>query len=132
MAHNDNAQTSHLEGRLFLDDGRLYFVINVDTASGIARVSCRVNGEQKVIEMSISDVTMRLSSSSKLDSLNTNETTSRIVEKNDGWFFTTREGFKGPYKTEAKATDALNKHILAAQEGASDADARRSANATCH
>lgn len=132
MATNDSSQSSRFEGRLFLEHGRLYFVIDVDNKTDTARISCRVDGEQQVIQMPVSEVAMRLSTSSKLDSLNTSDTTKRIVEQSDGWYFSTREGLKGPFGTEAKAKEGLDKHILASQAGAPASDAKRPEGATCH
>ena len=106
---------NRFEGRLFSEEGRLYFVLDVDTESGIARVSCRVDGRQQVIEMPLAEVGLRLSSSSSLllDGMNTSDTSKRIIRQTDGWFFTTREGPKGPYPSDRDANQALSKHILA-------------------
>ena len=98
-------------------EGRLYFVLDVDTQSGIARVSCRVDGVQQVIQMPVSEVGLRLSSGSNLllDSLNIEDTSNRIIQQSDGWFFTTREGLNGPYPTDTIANLALSEHILSVQ-----------------
>jgi hypothetical protein len=106
---------NRFEGRLFSEEGRLYFVLDVDTESGFARVSCRMDGEQRVIQMPISEVSLRLSSNTSLllDGLNTSDTSKRIIRQTDGWFFTTREGPKGPYPSDRDANQALSKHILA-------------------
>ena len=37
-----------IEGRLFTDDGRLYFVLSVDPESGFAQVSHRADGRLQV------------------------------------------------------------------------------------
>lgn len=117
MELNSTALTSRFEGRLFSQEGRLYFVLDVDTASGVARVSCRVDGRQQVIEMPISEVGIRLSSGTnlRLDGLGTADTSNRIIQQTDGWFFTTREGPNGPYESKAEAERALSRHILSAQ-----------------
>ncbi len=117
MELNSTALTSRFEGRLFSQEGRLYFVLDVDTASGVARVSCRVDGRQQVIEMPISEVGIRLSSGTnlRLDGLGTADTSNRIIQQTDGWFFTTREGPNGPYGSKAEAQHALSRHILSAQ-----------------
>lgn len=117
MALNATGLTSRLEGRLFSDKGCLYLVLDVDTESGFARVSFRADGRQQVIQVPVSEVVLRLSSSSKLrlDSLSTADTSNRIIQQTDGWFFTTREGPKGPYLSEPEANLALSKYILSAQ-----------------
>ena len=117
MELNSTALTSRFEGRLFSAEGRLYFVLDVDPASGLARISCRVDGRQQVIEMPIAEVGLRLSSSSnlRLDGLRTADTSNRIIQQTDGWFFTTREGPNGPYVSKTEAECALSRHILSAQ-----------------
>ena len=92
-------------------------VLDVDTESGFARVSCRADGGQQVIQMPISEVGLRLSSGSnlRLDGLSTADTSNRIIQQTDGWFFTTREGPKGPYLSDTEANLALSKYILSAQ-----------------
>ncbi len=111
---------NRFEGRLFSEEGRLYFVLDVDTESGIARVSCRVDGRQQVIEMPLSEVGLRLSSNSSLllDGLSTADQSNRIIRRTDGWFFTTREGAKGPYPSNTDANLALSKHILSVSRAA--------------
>ena len=117
MALECTAHGSRFEGRLFSDEGRLYLVLDVDTESGFARVSCRVDGEQLVLQMPVTEVGLRLSTSSSLllDGLNSQKASGRIVQQNDGWFFATREGLKGPYKSDAQANQALKKHTLSFQ-----------------
>ena len=129
MALTTTALARRFEGRLFLEDGRLYFVLDVDTNLGIARVSCQIDARQQVIEMPISEVALRLSvgSNPPLDGLSTTDMSGRIVQKTDGWYFTTREGLKGPYSSNAEAKQALNKHILRVQ-GAKAAVKGRSLN----
>ena len=67
--------------------------------------------------MPISEVGLRLSSSSnlRLDGLSIADTSNRIIQRTDGWFFTTREGPNGPYGSKTEADRALSKHILSAQ-----------------
>ena len=50
-----------IEGRLFTDDGRLYFVLSVDPESGFAQVSHRADGRLQVTQMPISEVAVRIS-----------------------------------------------------------------------
>ncbi len=117
MALNAPGLASRFEGRLFSDKGCLYLVLEVDTESGFAKVSCRTDGEQQVIQMPVSEVGLRLSSSSnlRLDGLSTADTSNRIIQQTDGWFFTTREGSQGPYLSDTEANLALSKYILSAQ-----------------
>ena len=117
MGLNATALASRYEGRLFLDEGRLHFVLAVDSASGVARVSCRVNGEPQVLQMPISEVGWHLSSSSnlRLDGLSDAHSANRIIRRADGWFFTTREGPNGPYPSETKASSALSVYIQSAR-----------------
>ncbi|MCZ6643568.1 MAG: DUF6316 family protein [Gammaproteobacteria bacterium] len=121
-----------IEGRLFTQEGRLYFVVEVDTEAGFARVSCRAEGVQQVIQMPISEVGLRISSSSNLllDNLNTTETSTRIVQRPDGWFFTTREGLNGPYLSDTDANLALSRHILSVQGGAARGDTGQRSGST--
>ena len=60
------ALASRIEGRLFADDGCLYFVISVDAESGFAQVSYRVDGRLQVTQMPILEVNLRLSCDSNL------------------------------------------------------------------
>ena len=117
MALNATALASRMEGRLFSEEGRLYFILDVDTDSGFARVSFRADGIQQIIRMSISEVGLRLSSGTSLllDGLGTADTSNRIIQRNDGWFFSTREGLNGPYRSDTDANLALGKYILSAQ-----------------
>lgn len=120
MTRNASALASRYEGRLFSDGGQLYFVVGVDIEAGTARVSCRVDGQQQVIQMPIAEVGMRLAASSNLslDGLESGDTRNRITQRSDGWFFTTREGLKGPYRSDSDANIALRTYILSAQGSA--------------
>ena len=104
-------------GRLFSDEGRLHFVLDVDPEAEIARVSYRCDGRQCVDHMPLADVSARLAASSnlRLDGLSASGPANRISRQADGWFFSTREGLKGPYDCEAEANQALHKHVLALQ-----------------
>ena len=108
-----HALESRYEGRLFTEDGRLYYIVEIDSEAGIARVSYRVNDEQKIMQIPISEVGLRLASSSS--TLLPPEQTSRIIEKDDGWYFKSREGVDGPYATDTMADHALKQYIMAAQ-----------------
>jgi hypothetical protein len=117
VALNARALASRFEGRLFSEEGRLYFILDVDTDSGFARVSCRGEDGQQVIQIPISEIGLRLSTGSNLllDSLSNTASSNRIIQRTDGWYFTTREGPKGPYPSETAANLALSKHILSRQ-----------------
>lgn len=108
------------EGRLFADEGRLYLVVEADEVEGQARVSCCIDGTRQVMNMPLTEVSKRLSSGTNLilDNINSPQSTSRVLEKEDGWFFSTREGLQGPYPDRERAEKALGKFIVAAQSGA--------------
>lgn len=113
------ALANRFVGRLFSENGRLHFVLDVDTESGIARVSFRADGQQQIAHMTIAEVGLRLEATPALclDGLESDSTAKRIAKRADGWFFTTREGQKGPYESESEANAALNQYIVAAQGG---------------
>lgn len=116
MAHNAIALAGRFEGRLFSEEGRLYFVIDVDAESGFARVSCQVDGERQLLQMPIADVGLKLSSSAKLEGFTAATPTNRIVQQADGWFFSTREGLQGPYLSDTDAERGLNRFIESMQQ----------------
>ena len=122
MAAKVSALTDRAEGRMFSIEGRLCFVLGVDAGSGLARVSCPAESGRRIIEMPVSEVNSRLSSDPKLqvNGLDAAETSNRITQQSDGWFFATREGLKGPYGSDTEAKLALSQHILSflGEEGA--------------
>ncbi len=122
MALNAASLSHRFEGRLFVDEGRLYFVLDVDTESGIARASCRVDGVQQVVQIPISEVGLRLASGSNLLLDGLNDTSNRIIRQTDGWFFSTREGLDGPYPSDSDAKLALSRHILSVQGTSAPSD----------
>ena len=118
---NTDLKTTSLgrfEGRLFAEAGQLYMVVEANEDTGIARVSCRIDGRQQVLDMPVAEVSKRLSSGAPLalDSVGSDDMSKRIVQKPDGWFFSAREGLKGPYSTGEEAERELSQHILAAQD----------------
>ena len=117
MELNATAPTNRFEGRLFTDEGRLHLVLDVEPESGLARVSCRADGVQRIIRMPISEIGLRLSSGPtvQLDGLTSANTSKRITRKIDGWFFPTREGLNGPFPSEAEASQALRDYIVSVQ-----------------
>lgn len=108
------------EGRLFIVDGVLHFVTEVDEEAREARVSCRADGVTTVKVMPLGEVANYLASCSeiRLDNLNAPEAAKRVVEQDDGWYFVTREGEQGPYESEATASEALQQFILKVQSAA--------------
>ena len=108
-------------GRLYTDAGRLHLVLDVDLDAEMGRVSCQIDGERRVIDVPLDVIGshLALGGELKLDNLN-GKGQARTVEKSDGWYFSTREGLKGPYPSDAAANDALNEHILTFQGTSSD------------
>lgn len=102
------------EGRLFVKDGRLCMVVEANEASGIGRVSFRVDGQQQMVEMPLSEVGQRISAGTNLvlDNVSGTELSKRILRKPDGWFFSAREGLKGPYQSGEEAERELSQYIL--------------------
>ncbi len=105
-------------GRLFSRGGRLHLVLETDSASGLAKVSCRVDDRTQVITLPITEVVEHLGNSNtiKLDGLSSEETVKRVIKRNDLWFFKAREGEYGPFADQQTAERALKHHILSAQE----------------
>jgi hypothetical protein len=50
-----------------------------------------------------------------LDNLNGPDAARRIERRKDGWHFSAREGFMGPYASEQEAARELGKYVLAVQ-----------------
>jgi hypothetical protein len=109
--------TKRFEGRLFAEGGCLFMVLATDPAEGTAQVSCRMDGQQLVIDMPLTEVSKRISSSTSLvlDNLNGPDTKQRIIEQENGWCFSAREGLMGPYPSEQEAARALGRYILSMQ-----------------
>ena len=111
------APESRMTGRLFLRDGCLHFVLDVDIDAGTARVSCAKNGQRQVFDIPLTDVAERLAGNPNLvlDTHSNNSKPDRIKRRSDGWFFATRGGAQGPFATESEARKALGDYLLAAQ-----------------
>ena len=109
------------EGRLFVDDGRLHMVVEVDVSNGTAYVSSNPGSGPQINPWPVTEVGNRLSSENGLllDGLTRTDQSERITEKDEGWFFTSREGLQGPFKTHAQADKALKDYILTTQGNAS-------------
>ena len=115
----DNARCAQRTvGRLFAKGGHLHLVLEVDSATGCAKVSFCEDDQTQIISMPISEVVGFLGSGNtlKLDKLSSTETDERVVEKDDRWFFHAREGEHGPFADENMAKRELKRHILSAQE----------------
>ena len=65
MTHN-TALANRFEGRLFVEEGRLYFVLEVDVQQNTARVGFSADGGRHIKDMSINDVAARLASTGQL------------------------------------------------------------------
>lgn len=112
-----NVAVNRFEGRLFVNEGRLCMVVEADELSGVGRVSSRVDGKTTVVEMPVSEIGQRLSVAAKmtLDSIGSATSTQRIQQRADGWYFSAREGLKGPFGTSEEAEEALDSYILTSQ-----------------
>ena len=93
-------------------------VLEVDSATGCAKVSYREGEVTQIITMPVSEVVGFLGSGNtlKLDKLSASETDERVIEKDSRWFFHAREGEHGPFADESMAKRELKRHILSAQE----------------
>jgi hypothetical protein len=108
------ALANRLEGRLFVDSGRLCLVLEVDTAAGTARISRRTENGHEVMQVPLSEVGLRLSghAGAPLDALNAPATVERIFRRDGGWFVYAREGLLGPFNSNAEAKRALQSVML--------------------
>ncbi len=113
------------EGRLFAEEGRLCLIVEVKDEERIARVSCCIDGKRTILEMPISEISKRLSAGSDLvlDNLNSEQASKRVMQKKDGWYFSAREGLKGPFETAEAAQEGLQTYVIAAQSSPGDAAA---------
>ncbi|MEM7099044.1 MAG: DUF6316 family protein [Pseudomonadota bacterium] len=113
-----SALAQRCEGRLFSRGGHLCLVVGVDLETGFASVSARTEHGPQVTQMPLTEVVECLASvpQLKLDGLSNERSHARVVSKDEGWYFVTREGEKGPYRTEKQAQRRLTKYILLAQE----------------
>lgn len=105
------------EGRLFIDNQRLCLVIKVDDDTGLGLVSFRADGQQQLVEMPLADIGLRITSTRQpmLDNVNSQRSHKRVTSKKEGWYFTSREGEQGPYKSEEEAKQELGQYIVASQ-----------------
>ena len=93
-------------------------VVGVDLETGYASVSARTEDGPQVTQMPLTEVVECLANvpQLKLDGLSNQRNEERVLEKDDGWYFVTREGEKGPYASQKQAQRRLTKYILLAQE----------------
>jgi hypothetical protein len=118
MHHVSDHYAQRIVGRLFSRGGRLHLIVDADSDSGLASVTCRVDETTQVISMPISECIEQLANSRtlKLDGLNARQIGYRVVERDDAWFLKTREGQLGPFADRPAAERALTQHVLLAQE----------------
>jgi len=92
-------------------------VIRVDDDAGIGLVSFRAEDQQQLIEMPLTEIGLRITSSRQpvLDNINSQKSFARVSSSKEGWFFTAREGLQGPYQTEDEAQRELGQYIVATQ-----------------
>lgn len=117
MADSSPRVLNRLEGRLFVEQGKLYYILHVDTATGMARVSVRSDGQQTVVEMPVNDIGAKVGACAQLslDGLESPTTAFRVLERSDGWYFKAREGEFGPFKDEVCAQTELKSYIIKVQ-----------------
>lgn len=127
MTQSVPSAARRLEGRLFVDQGVLCFVLNVDAETQTARVSLQQDGQRLVIEMPVSAVERHLSVQPhlQLDSLNTETGEARLSETDEGWYFKTRDGREGPFPSRARAHSAFKKFMLDVQSTDAPREPRR-------
>lgn len=119
MSHQSSWQDKRLEGRLFVYEGQLCLVLAVAGDTGVARISRGKGPAAEVLEWSMEDLRRRFHGGSNLilDGLNSPKTSSRVTQEEDGWYFQTREGRRGPLPGADDAHKALQSYILASQSG---------------
>ena len=109
------ATLGRYEGRLFVKQETLCMVVEANQGTGVARVCSRVDGRVRLEDMPIAEVSELLASGPLLDNLRGPNAEKRIVERSEGWFFKSREGYQGPFGSSEEAADELSQYIVAAQ-----------------
>ena len=56
MTDETSMLLNRLDGRLFVEKGRLFYVLHVDRKTGIARVSVREDDKQTVVELPVHEI----------------------------------------------------------------------------
>lgn len=111
------APLGRFEGRLFTEGGCLFMVVRANELTDEARVTCRIDGHTQVIDMPLSDVASRIAKCSGLilDNLNGPSAAKRLLQKEDGWYFSSREGDQGPYASKKEVSNELVRYVLCMQ-----------------
>ncbi len=117
MAQENSTLLKSLEGRLFVESGRLFYVLDVDPQAGTASVSVGDKTRRSVVEMPLNEIGAKVGACNKLtlDGLRSAETESRVGPGPGGWHFDSREGRYGPFADEEEAKARLRQHILMVQ-----------------
>lgn len=108
---------SRFEGRLFAEGGCLFLVVHVDQATGIGRVTCRIDDVTQVTELPLAEIARRVSQGAELilDNLNGPQAVQRLLRRKGGWYFSSREGEIGPFDSKQEAGQQLARYILSMQ-----------------
>ena len=117
MSEANSPVLNRLEGRLFVEQGKLFYVLHVDINSGMARVSVREDGKQSVVEMPVHEIGAKVGACTQLalDGLETESTARRVFTGEGGWYFKAREGDRGPFEDETTAKKELKNYIIKVQ-----------------
>ena len=126
MSDMNSTVLNRLEGRLFVEQGQLFYVLHVDSKTGIARVSVREDGKQSVVEMPVHEIGAKVGACTQLalDGLESQQTANRAFEGKDGWYFKAREGEFGPFADETTAKKELKNYIIKVQGADIEYDGR--------
>ena len=126
MSDVNSTVLNRLEGRLFVEQGMLFYVLHVDSNTGMARVSVREDGKQSVVEMPVHEIGAKVGACNQLalDGLESQQTANRAFEGDDGWYFKAREGEFGPFDDEATAKKELKNYIIKVQGANVEYDGR--------
>lgn len=83
----------------------------------MGRISYRADGERQLVDLPLTEIRRRLSLGANLilDNISGSESANRIERKKDGWYFSAREGLKGPYRSGEEAERELGQYVLSAQ-----------------
>ena len=126
MSDVNSTVLNRLEGRLFVEQGMLFYVLHVDSNTGMARVSVREDGKQSVVEMPVHEIGAKVGACNQLalDGLESQQTANRAFEGDDGWYFKAREGEFGPFVDEVTAKKELKNYIIKVQGAEVEYDGR--------
>ncbi|MEM6710095.1 MAG: DUF6316 family protein [Pseudomonadota bacterium] len=111
---NAAALLKRAEGRLITIDGRLSLVLDVDTEAQIARISRRENDQQQVLEFTLAQLAAHLAEDSDpgtVEPVSDFGAEDRVTRRGDQWFFKTRDGREGPFRSETEARAALRSFV---------------------